>query len=66
MFIELGELVYKNGGYITYPVCCNTDEISNIQDCDGGYGPDYCLITMKNGKQYKVRDNYRDIMAKLK
>ena len=64
-FIELNEWVYKNGGYITYPVSCNIEEISNVQECDGGYSPDYCLVTMRNGKSFKVREKYRDIISRI-
>ena len=65
MFIQLKEYYYSNGGYSTKPICCNVNEIGNVQECYGGYSPDYCLVTMKNGKSYKVADNYDDIISRL-
>ncbi len=64
-FIELNELVYKNGRYITYPVSCNIEDISAIKECDGGYSPDYCLVTMKTGRSYRVQNSYKDIIEEI-
>ncbi len=64
-FIELNEYKYKNGTYLEYPVCFNTEEISNVQQCDGGYSPDYCLITMRNGKTFQVAERYKDIISMI-
>lgn len=64
MFIELRELRYHGGGYYTEPLLCNTDEISNIMESEGGY-VDARIIVMKNKKMYRVQDSYDDIVKKI-
>lgn len=64
-FIELREYEY-NGGYgSSTPIFCNVNEINNVQEYDDHYTSVNAVVTMKNGKYYRVIDKYQDIIKMI-
>ena len=65
MFIELRELYYRNGTYLTKPLLLNANEISSILEYDNSGYREFRTIVMNNGKIYEVADKYKDIVCKI-
>ena len=65
MFIELQAWNYHNGGYMTVPVACNINEISNITE-ESCYSVDGCRVIMNNGTSYFVKNEYNDIISMIR
>ena len=69
-FIQLHEIYHDTHahGYLTRPVACNIDEISDVRQ---GEHPDYyshqdcSVISLKNGRVYVVKENYHEIITKI-
>ena len=64
MFIRLNEYYY-NGGESSKPVLINVEGISSVQEYAGGYSADGCMITMANGKSFRVVDSYAKVTKLL-
>ena len=63
-FIELHEYYYHNGAYLTKPLMCNVNEISNVSEGNDKY-IDTTYITMVNGKSYRVKETYKEIIQEI-
>lgn len=64
-FIELREYEYNGGCGSSTPILCNVNEISNVQDYNDHYTSVNAVVTMKNGKYYRVFDKYQDIIKMI-
>ena len=67
-FIELQELYYCNGTYLSKPLLCRVSEIVGVEEYDYlGLGfVEYRTVLLSGKRFYKVKDSYNDIINKIK
>ena len=65
MFIELQELYYRNGAYLTKPLLLNASEISSVVEDDGHAYVESRTVVMNNKHSYRVEDRYSDIVRMI-
>ncbi len=64
MFIELNELYYCRGGYLSRPIMFNINEIAIVRESENTY-VDGCSVALKNGKYYSVKEKYDEVISKI-
>lgn len=65
-FIELQELYYHNGTYLSKPLLCRVSEIVGVEEYDHLGYVEYRTVLLNDKRFYKVKDSYDDIINKIK
>ena len=65
-FIELQELFYRDGTYLSKPLLCRVSEIVGVEEYDYLGCVEYRTVLLSGRRFYKVKDSYNDIINKIK
>lgn len=64
-FVELKELKYQGGGYVTYPLLIGLYDIASVGYDRSGY-VDGTIVYLTSGREYRVQESYTEVIKRMR